>query len=63
MASPTLWQNAFAVASAKTPEAQLIGGAILENRDKAAKANPIAYVTKDDPPFLIVHGDADKLVP
>ena len=55
--------KAFAVASAKTPEAQLIGGAILENRDKAAKANPIAYVTKDDPPFLIVHGDADKLVP
>ena len=56
-------QNAFAVASAKTPEALLIGGAILENKDKAAKANPIAYVTNDDPPFLIVHGDADTTVP
>jgi acetyl esterase/lipase len=56
-------QNRLAVVSAKTPEALLIGGAILENKDKAAKANPIAYVTKDDPPFLIVHGDADKLVP
>ena len=56
-------QNAAAVASAKTPEALLLGGAILENKDKAAKASAIAYVTKDDPPFLIVHGEADKLVP
>lgn len=56
-------QNAFAVANPKSPEAQLIGGAILENKDKAAKANPIAYITRDDAPFLIVHGDADKLVP
>lgn len=56
-------QNAFAIANPKSPEAQLIGGAILENKDKAARANPIAYVTKDDAPFLIVHGDADKLVP
>ena len=56
-------RNAFATASPKSPEAILIGGSILENPDKAAKANPIAYVTKDDPPFLIVHGDADELVP
>ena len=56
-------QNTLAVASVKTPEALLIGGAILENKDKAAKANPIAYVTRDDPPFLVVHGDADNLVP
>jgi acetyl esterase/lipase len=27
------------------------------------RANPITYVTKDDPPFLIVHGDKDPLVP
>lgn len=47
----------------KTPEAALFGGPILENKDKAAKANPIVYVTADDPPFLIVHGDADKQVP
>jgi dipeptidyl aminopeptidase/acylaminoacyl peptidase len=53
----------LAVVNAKTPEAELIGGAILENKEKAARANPIAYVTKDAPPFLIVHGDADKLVP
>ena len=41
----------------------LIGGAIQENKDKAAKANPITYVSKDDPPFLIMHGNQDNLVP
>jgi acetyl esterase/lipase len=56
-------QNAFAVDNPKSPEAQLIGGAIQENRDKAAKANPISFVTKDDAAFLIVHGSADKSVP
>lgn len=28
-----------------------------------ALASPITYVTSDDPPFLILHGDSDKLVP
>ena len=46
-----------------SPESQLIGGAIQENKEKVAKANPITYVTKDDPPFLIMHGDKDDLVP
>jgi acetyl esterase/lipase len=45
------------------PEAKLIGGAVQANKEKARKANPIEYVTADDPPFLIVHGDADPLVP
>jgi acetyl esterase/lipase len=48
---------------ADSPESQLIGGAIQENKEKTARANPITYVTKDDPPFLIVHGDSDPLVP
>ncbi len=46
-----------------SPEAKLIGGAVQENKDKCQRANPISYVTKDDPPFLIVHGDKDPLVP
>jgi len=46
-----------------SPESRLIGGAIQANRQQAAKANPITYVTKDAPPFLIVHGDQDPLVP
>jgi acetyl esterase/lipase len=46
-----------------SPEAHLVGGPIEDNRDKVAQANPITYITEDDPPFLIVHGDADPLVP
>ena len=25
--------------------------------------NPITYIDKDDPPFLILHGDNDRTVP
>jgi acetyl esterase/lipase len=46
-----------------SPESQLIGGPIQENRGKAARANPITFVTRDDPPFLLMHGDRDNLVP
>ena len=46
-----------------SPESQLIGGHIQENREKVAKANPITYVTRDDAPFLIIHGEMDPLVP
>jgi acetyl esterase/lipase len=49
--------------SADSPESRLIGGDIQQNKDKAARANPINYVSKDDPPFLIMHGDKDNLVP
>jgi len=28
-----------------------------------AEASPITYVTADDPPFLLIHGDRDELVP
>jgi acetyl esterase/lipase len=50
-------------ATANSPEAKLIGGAVMQNRDKAARANPITYVSEDDPAFLIVHGDKDPTVP
>jgi acetyl esterase/lipase len=46
-----------------SPESKLIGGSIADHPEKVAKANPITYITKDAPPFLIVHGDADPLVP
>lgn len=47
----------------KSPESRFIGGPIQEFPDKAARANPITYVSRDDPPFLIMHGDQDPLVP
>lgn len=48
-----------------SPESQLVGGPIQDEpyRSLVKKANPITYVTKDDPPFLIMHGDKDMLVP
>jgi acetyl esterase/lipase len=42
---------------------QLIGGALQENVEKARAASPVVYVTPDDPPFLIVHGDDDHYIP
>lgn len=47
----------------QSPESRLVGGPLQENKDKAARANPIAYLTPDTPPFLIVHGDQDVVVP
>jgi acetyl esterase/lipase len=46
-----------------SPEAKLIGGAIPDNQEKAKAASPVFYVTADAAPFLIMHGDIDKLVP
>ena len=46
-----------------SPESKLIGGPILENPDACKRANPISYIDKNDPPFLIIHGDSDPLVP
>ena len=43
--------------------AALLGGPVQENMEKARKASPLTYVSKDAAPFLIVHGDQDKLVP
>ncbi len=46
-----------------SPESELLGGAIQLKKDLAARANPVAHLTKDAPPFLIVHGDRDPFVP
>lgn len=42
---------------------RLLGGAVKENPDKARRASPLTYVRAQSPPFLIVHGEGDKLVP
>ena len=41
----------------------LIGVPVEENKTKAMAASPITYVSKDDPPFLIIHGEIDSTVP
>jgi acetyl esterase/lipase len=42
------------------PEDQLVGGADEEAR---AAASPISYVSPQAPPFLLIHGTADTVVP
>jgi acetyl esterase/lipase len=55
--------------SPAVPEAMLVngipfqaGGSILSNPEKAKKANPITYISKQTPPFLLMNGDADNVV-
>ena len=48
--------------AADSPESKLIGGPIQENKSACQRANPITYISKEDPPFLICHGDKDMLV-
>jgi acetyl esterase/lipase len=45
-----------------SPESRLLGGPVLESPAAAKLANPIAFVSKNDPPFYIVHGSADPVV-
>lgn len=46
----------------KSPEAILIGAAPLARPDLSRAASPVTYVDKNDPPFLIIHGEKDELV-
>jgi dipeptidyl aminopeptidase/acylaminoacyl peptidase len=41
----------------------LLGGPLEKDKAKAITASPIHYASKDDPPFLIVHGAGDRVVP
>jgi acetyl esterase/lipase len=46
-----------------TREAQLLGGPAASVPEMAATASPIGRVTPDAPPFLLLHGRADQLIP
>lgn len=42
---------------------RLIGGSPDARLDAYRRASPITYVSPDDPPFLILHGEQDDMVP
>jgi dipeptidyl aminopeptidase/acylaminoacyl peptidase len=46
----------------KSPEGLLIGAAPVARPDLAKTASPVTYVDKNDPPFLIIHGEKDDMV-
>jgi acetyl esterase/lipase len=56
-------ENCQTVKDAQSPEAALIGGAPAENPDLVALVSPISYVHSGIPRFLVIHGDADNVVP
>jgi acetyl esterase/lipase len=41
----------------------LLGASFSEKPELYKKASPVEYVSKDDPPFLMIHGTADVIVP
>lgn len=49
--------------NANSPESKLVGGAIQEHKEAARNASPTSYVSKDDPPYLFIHGTNDPTVP
>lgn len=53
----------FESQSDDSPEAALLGGPLRENVELARAASPAWQVGTGVPPFLIVHGTADTLVP
>lgn len=49
---------------AGSPESKLLGGGeVAVNIEGIKRVNPITYIDKADPPFLIIHGTDDKTVP
>ena len=50
-------------ASADSPESLLLGGPVAQRPQKVRQADPITHINPNTAPFLIIHGDADPLVP
>jgi len=46
-----------------SPESLLIGCPIQTCQEKARAADPSSYVSDEDPPIMIFHGEADQAVP
>jgi len=65
LSGPTdlLWSPGTNLSGSGNARALLLGGTIDEVRGQYVKASPVKHVHKDAPPFLIVHGELDMVVP
>jgi len=45
------------------PISTLLGSTPIKRPDVSKMASPVSYVDKNDPPFIIVHGEKDESVP
>jgi len=60
---PSDFPNFEITDGARGPINKLLGGLPKDTPEIAKQASPITYITKDDPPFLVVHGTSDATVP
>lgn len=49
--------------AAGMPESMFFGKNVVRHREESYRNSPVYFVTKDAPPFLIIHGTADTAVP
>ena len=56
-------KNIFKFNTPKDPYSELIGVNLDNNKEKTDAVSPVHYVSKDNPPMLIMHGTHDTLVP
>jgi acetyl esterase/lipase len=56
-------RNIFKFNTPSDPYSCLIGVSLGANKQKADAVSPVHYVSKDNPPTLILHGTHDALVP
>ena len=55
--------NVFKGDPDRSPITVLFGGVMRDHMDLVRLANPITFIKKTTPPFLIMHGDKDPVVP
>lgn len=65
LVSPALAEDMAAAGDDQGPRllTSLLGGSPSEKPELGRAASPITHVSGGDPPFLIMHGDRDSLVP
>ena len=56
-------RNVFKFNTPSDPYSNLIGVALNSDEAKGDAVSPVHFVSKDNPPFLILHGTHDALVP
>jgi acetyl esterase/lipase len=59
---PEKCENAMVHLTPNSPESLLLGCNIEDCPEMVKQANPITYISPDDPPFLIFHGTFDCVV-
>lgn len=59
----TRMENCTTTKNDKSPEAALIKGNPADNLEMLALINPMTFLDEKDPRFLVIHGEADNVVP